>query len=117
MQLKWVAQHLIEDTYYGKLEPMMLRSGMSSRDRLLTDIKVHVAVSVQQATDSICSNDDNALTVLFYFKRYNSSTPSTLPLHFGNKFPKTISVELSRSINTWKNIVMYLEKKHEQEIY
>ena len=48
---------------------MMLRSGMSSRDRLLTDIKVHVAISVQQATDSICSNDDNALTVLFYFKR------------------------------------------------
>ena len=53
MQLKWVTQHLIEDTYYGKLEPMMLRSGMSSWDRLLTDLIVHVAVSVQHCSNKL----------------------------------------------------------------
>lgn len=48
----WVAQHLIQDTYCGRLEPMMLRPGMSPQDRLLTDLIVHVAVSIQQ-----CSNE------------------------------------------------------------
>uniref|UniRef100_A0A1X7TWB5 RZ-type domain-containing protein n=1 Tax=Amphimedon queenslandica TaxID=400682 RepID=A0A1X7TWB5_AMPQE len=52
-ELKWFAQHLIQDTYYGILEPMMLRSGMSSRDRLLTDLIVHVAVSVQHCSNKL----------------------------------------------------------------
>lgn len=53
MQLKWVAQHVIQDTYYGTLEPMMLRSGMSSKNRLLTDLIVHVAASVQHCSNKL----------------------------------------------------------------
>ena len=42
-----MAQHLIEDTYCGRLEPMTIRPGMDPQNKLLTDLIVHVAIIMQ----------------------------------------------------------------------
>lgn len=42
----WTAQHLINDSYCGTLEPMTLRPGMNPQNRLLTDLVVHAAIIV-----------------------------------------------------------------------
>lgn len=63
----------------------------------------------------------NIVHSLFFFSLRDTIHPhlenyhlaDTLPLHFSDKFPEEITVE--QSIDTWKTIVMYLEK-HEQEI-
>jgi hypothetical protein len=46
-ELMWIGQHLIEDTYCGRLEPMTLRPGMSSKNRILTDLVIHIVVTIQ----------------------------------------------------------------------
>ena len=43
----WTAQALIDNTYCGRLEPMLLRPGMSPQNRLLTDLIVHVVTGLQ----------------------------------------------------------------------
>ena len=48
----WIIQHLIEDTYSGGLEPMVLRPGMSPQNRLLTDLVIHVVASIQNQPNS-----------------------------------------------------------------
>ncbi|XP_019853235.1 PREDICTED: E3 ubiquitin-protein ligase RNF213-like [Amphimedon queenslandica] len=52
-ELLWIAQHLIEDTYYGRLEVMTLRPGMSPQNRLLTDLVTHVAIAVQCTSNKL----------------------------------------------------------------
>jgi hypothetical protein len=46
-ELMWIGQHLIEDTYCGRLEPMTLRPGMSPKNRILTDLVTHVVLTIQ----------------------------------------------------------------------
>ena len=43
----WTAQALIDNTYCDRLEPMLLRPGMSPQNRLLTDLIIHVTIAVQ----------------------------------------------------------------------
>ena len=43
----WTAQALIDNTYCGRLEPMLLRQGMSPQNRLLTDLIIHVVTALQ----------------------------------------------------------------------
>jgi hypothetical protein len=43
----WIGQHLIEDTYCGRLEPMTLRPGMSPKNKILTDLVIHIVVTIQ----------------------------------------------------------------------
>ena len=43
----WTAQALIDNTYCGRLEPMLLRPGMSPQNRLLTDLVIHVVTALQ----------------------------------------------------------------------
>ena len=53
LQLLWIAQHLIEDTYCGRLEVMTLRPGMSPQNRLLTDLVIHVAIALQYTSNKL----------------------------------------------------------------
>ena len=53
MQLLWIVQHFIKDTYYGRLELMTLRPGMIPRNRLLIDLVVHVATVMQFTSDKL----------------------------------------------------------------
>ena len=43
----WTAQSLIDNTYCGRLEPMLLRPGMSPQNRLITDLIIHVVTALQ----------------------------------------------------------------------
>ena len=43
----WTAQALIDNTYCGRLELMLLRPGMSPQNRLLTDLIIHVVTALQ----------------------------------------------------------------------
>ena len=43
----WTAQALIDNTYCGRLEPMLLRPGMSPQNRLLTDLIIHLVTALQ----------------------------------------------------------------------
>ena len=43
----WIAQALIDNTYCGELEVMLLRPQMTPQNRLLTDLVVHVVIAVQ----------------------------------------------------------------------
>ena len=49
----WTAKHLVEDSYCGTLEPMTLRPGMSPQNRLLTDVVIHAAVTIQSSTKKL----------------------------------------------------------------
>lgn len=48
-----MAQCLIEGTYCGRMEPMLLRPGTSPWNRLLTDLVIHAATSLQHGQDSL----------------------------------------------------------------
>lgn len=71
----WTAQHFIEGTYSGRLEPMLLRPGMSPQDHLLTDLIVHVATVVQY--------NRNKLLTLFHQMINN---PEQLKVHVYNVY-------------------------------
>ena len=43
----WTAQALIDNTYCGRLELMLLRPGMNPQNRLLTDLIIHVVTALQ----------------------------------------------------------------------
>ena len=43
----WTGQALIDNTYSGELEPMLLRPQMNPENRLLTDLVVHVVIALQ----------------------------------------------------------------------
>ena len=46
-QLMWTAQALIDNTYSGELEVMLLRPQMTPQNRLLTDLVVHIVIALQ----------------------------------------------------------------------
>lgn len=43
----WTAQALIDNTYCGRFEPMLMRPGINPHNRLLTDLIIHVTIAVQ----------------------------------------------------------------------
>ena len=49
----WTAKHLIEDSYCGSLEPMTLKPGMSPQNRLLIDLVIHTAITVQSTSKKL----------------------------------------------------------------
>ena len=53
LKMKWIVQHLIEDTYFGRLDIITLRPGMSLQNRLFTDLIIHVAIAIQSTSNKL----------------------------------------------------------------